>query len=83
MNRVQGQVVAEELGSFEGGDVLFFSCGYTERKVRRVNIMASWVPVGEPSEKEMRKDVSKKGGLIANPGKLERSGLLKCDARYI
>ena len=30
LNGVQGQVVAEELRSFEGGDVFLLSCGETE-----------------------------------------------------
>lgn len=33
LNRVQGQVVAEELRSFEGCDIFFFSCRDKERKV--------------------------------------------------
>lgn len=33
LNRVQGQVVAEELGSLEGCDILFFSCGDRQREI--------------------------------------------------
>lgn len=41
LNRVQGQIVAEELGSFEGGDVLLFSCRDKERGRSRINISAA------------------------------------------
>lgn len=40
LNRVQGQIVAEELGSFEGGDILFFSCGDKKTKKKRGR---SWI----------------------------------------
>lgn len=32
LNRVQGQIVAEELGSFEGGDIVLLSCGDKKKK---------------------------------------------------
>lgn len=45
LNRVQGQIVAEELGSFEGGDILLFSCRDKERRRCWINISASSVQV--------------------------------------
>lgn len=33
LNRVQGQVVAEELGSLEGCDIFFFSCGDRQKEM--------------------------------------------------
>jgi len=43
LNRVQGQVVAEELGSFEGGDVLFLFCRETEDEINvyGINVIAA------------------------------------------
>lgn len=32
LDRIRGQIIAEELGSFEGGDILLFSCGDKKKK---------------------------------------------------
>lgn len=32
LNWIQGQIVAEELGSFEGGDIVLLSCGDKKKK---------------------------------------------------
>lgn len=38
LNRVQGQVVAEELGSLEGCDIFFFSCGDRQKEMRCMSV---------------------------------------------
>lgn len=69
LNRVQGQIVAEELGSFKGGDVLLFSCGNKEKEecfgIRTSASSARGHTLVDWSEVSLRSDVRHKNTYLS------------------